>query len=247
MSCVRRSQGPSVRWNESVAGTLSGVWGRVVSSTSDQLGDSRQFVFRRVKGCRKSAFFSPLWRSPGRLGSAFSVGFLWQIKSPARQSGVSWRAGSGATGAEPEDIAGQGGQGSPSAGAFFLSPVGASPTQAADPDLGKAGRESPGCPGWAAVSYVAGTPSRCHPAHRHGNRRSCTSKFPEPQPRVPRHGPDRDPPAALPLSGVRRSPPNRPSPASPVGGQELILGVTAGKSLSGSFCALTRGSEIGEG
>lgn len=57
----------------------------------------------------------------------------------------------------PADTAGQSGQGGPSARAFFLSPVGVSPTQAPDPGLGKAGRESADCPGWAAVSYMAGT------------------------------------------------------------------------------------------
>lgn len=65
--------------------------------------------------------------------------------------------------------------------------------------------------------------------------------------RVPGQGPARDPPAALALSGVGRSPPDRPSPASSVGGQELTLEVTAWKSRSSSFSTLTRGSQIGEG
>lgn len=36
-----------------------------------RLGNSRRFAFGRVKGFRKSSFFSPLWQCPQKLGSVF--------------------------------------------------------------------------------------------------------------------------------------------------------------------------------
>lgn len=167
-----------------------------MSSASDRLGNSRQFVFRRLKGCRKSAFFPPLWRTPERLGSVFSVGFPWQFQSPARQSGGSWRVGSSATSATsvlcPRTWPGRAGRAAPLPGPFS-SPFPKRPIPALERQEGRAraargGQPCPAC---------RGPPSLCHPAHRHGNRCACTSKFPEAQPRVPKQGPARDPPAAL--------------------------------------------------
>lgn len=128
----------------------------------------------------------------------FSVGFLWQIKSPARHSGGSRRAGSGASGAAPGGIAGQGG---PSAGAFPLSPAGSSPTRAPDPGLGKSGRESRGCPGWAAVSCVAGTTFPLPP--RASPWKPLQPRIGAPAGSAPAAPPATcgDPPAPLPLPG----------------------------------------------
>lgn len=183
----------------------------------------------------------------------FSVGFPWQIQSPARQSGESWRAGSGVTSATgatsvlcPSAWPGRAGRAALLPGPFsspqWALPLPKRPILASERQEGRArvARDGQRCPAWR------GPASCCHPAHRHGNRCGCISKVPEAQPRVPGQGPARDTPAALPLSGVGRSPPDRPSPAPSVGEQELALEVTAWKSHSGSFFTLTRGSQIGE-
>lgn len=124
--CGRRSQGRRVGLNESVAGTLSGgARGRVVSSASDRLGNSRQFAFGRVKDFRKSAFFPPLWQSPERLGSVCSVGFSCQIKAtPQRTPGGPGRAAGAAPPAQRRARAarGPGGGMPPSPRWVFLSP-----------------------------------------------------------------------------------------------------------------------------
>lgn len=124
--CGRRSQGRRVGLNESVAGTLSGgARGRVVSSASDRLENSRQFAFGRVKNFRKSAFFPPLWQSPERLGSVCSAGFPCQIKAtPQRTPGGPGRAAGAAPPAQRRAPAagGPGGGMPPSPRWVFLSP-----------------------------------------------------------------------------------------------------------------------------
>lgn len=163
----RGSQGRGVGLNDSVAGTLSeGVWGRVVSSASDRLGNSRQFALGRVKGFRKSAFFSPLWQSPERLGSVCSVGFPRQIqadprRAPLGEAGSPGRAAGAVVPVQRRAPAAARAGSPPGEGGSFLTPVGVSLTQGPYPGLGRAGRETGGgrggCPEWAAVSSVAGT------------------------------------------------------------------------------------------
>lgn len=224
----RGSQGRGVGLNDSVAGTLSeGVWGRVVSSASDRLGNSRQFALGRVKGFRKSAFFSPLWQSPERLGSVCSVGFPRQIqadprRAPLGEAGSPGRAAGAVVPVQRRAPAAARAGSPPGEGGSFLTPVGVSLTQGPYPGLGRAGRETGGgggaarsgqpCPPWR------GPPSRCHPAHCHGNRCSCSSKFPggsAPGVRVP--SPPQGP-SSRPAAAGRT--PKRPSPASTVCGQK---------------------------
>lgn len=190
--CGRRSQGRRVGLNETAAETLSeGVWGRVVSSASDRLGNSRQFAFGRVKGFRKSAFFPPLWQSPERLGSVCSVGFPWQIKmTPKEHRSAKRRVLAGrqerfrlCSAEHGRPAAGraaprQGRAAVPSRRPLssprwvFLLPRG--PILRSGRQEGRRGAARGGqpCPPWR------GPPSRCRPVHCHGNRCSCSSKFP---------------------------------------------------------------------
>lgn len=115
-------------------------------------------------------------------------------ESPAWQSGGSWQAGSGATTAVPRTPQGRAGRAAPLPGPssspqwVFLLPKLPIPALERQEGRARTARGGQPCPTWR------GPPSRCHPAHRHGNRCSCTSKFPAAQPRVPPAGTCQGPP-----------------------------------------------------
>lgn len=172
-----------------------------------------------------------------------SVVFPWQIpREPRLAKRRVLAGGERCHQCNPADIAGQSGQGGLSATAFFLSPVGVSPTQAPDPGLGKAGRESADCQGWAAVSYMAGTTFPLPPRSSPWKPLQLHVKVPGGSAPGAPAGTCQGPLSRAAAVGSGAQAPESTFPGLVRGRAGARLGGgSAGKSHSGSFSTLTRG------